>query len=111
CLGFDYCQHVSSDRVELLIEIVSQRFDTFETIGRRLVVTSIERGKQALDLAIELTAGGRQSPIRGGIESSERGFVARRLPFLDEAIDQGSSGLSFPLNLHALGVDHLADGR
>ena len=86
------CQHVSSDRVELLIEVVSQRVNTFKTIGRRLGVTAIERGKQALDLGVELTAGISHRRIDAAIESSERGFVAQRLPFLDEAIDQCASG-------------------
>ena len=104
-------QHVSSDRVELLIEVVSQRVNTFQAIGRRLSVTAIERGKQALDLGVELTASISHRRIDTAIESSERGFVAQRLPFLDEAIDQCASGPSFTLDLHAFGVDHVADGR
>ena len=111
CIGFDDCQHVSSDRVELLIEVVSQRVNAVKTIGRRLGVAAIERGKQALDLGIELTAGIGHRRIDAAIESSERGFVAQRLPFLDKAIDQCASGASFPLDLHAFGVAHVADDR
>lgn len=67
--------------------------------------------RQTLDLGIELTAGVGHRRIDAAIESSERGFIAQRLPFLDEAIDQCASGPSFPLDLHAFGVDRVADDR
>jgi hypothetical protein len=40
-----------------VIEVVTQRVDSFKTISGRLGVSRIECRKQALDLGVEFTAG------------------------------------------------------
>ena len=63
------------------------------------------------DLIVEMAARIADDRIDAGFQPDQRGYVAEFGPRLDEAVDNGASGLNFALDRCACGIKASSDRR